>query len=81
MLHRIEAARAYTRPRVLPPDPLCTYSSFPTENSLRQSRSRLRVARAASQDAFERYKHCADQELTLEAEVQRAEERLDELSV
>ncbi|KAL5503732.1 hypothetical protein ACEPAH_7803 [Sanghuangporus vaninii] len=51
------------------------------QNTLRQSRSRLRVARTATQDAYERYKHCTDQEHILESEVQRAEERLDELTV
>ncbi|KAL5526148.1 hypothetical protein ACEPAG_7486 [Sanghuangporus baumii] len=50
------------------------------QNTLRQSRSRLRVARTATQDAYERYKHCTDQEHILESEVQRAEERLDELT-
>ncbi|KAL5485601.1 hypothetical protein ACEPAI_6642 [Sanghuangporus weigelae] len=49
------------------------------QNTLRQSRSRLRVVRTATQDAYERYKHCTDQEHILESEVQRAEERLDEL--
>ncbi|KAL5526961.1 hypothetical protein ACEPAF_8690 [Sanghuangporus sanghuang] len=50
------------------------------QNTLRQSRSRLRVARTATQDAYGRYKHCTDQEHILESEVQRAEERLDELT-
>ena len=65
----------YSSPRTS----LSTDTSIPTENALRQSRSRLRLARTTAQDAYTRYRQASDQVQIFEAEVARAEERFDEL--
>ena len=76
---RIEASRASLPPHTHDKNALPDSLLSSTESSLRQARARLKQARLASREALARFSECTDHERTLEAEVTRSEERLDEL--